>query len=97
MACCSNCGAQIGEGDTLCSKCGTKLVQATPQPVISPPLGMSSLAIAALVLGILGLLFSFVGLGAIICPELKTTYCLPQMNHHAPDRGNQVSSRWSVS
>ncbi len=62
MPFCSNCGAQIGEGDTWCSKCGARLA-----PVVSPTVGTSGLAIASLVLGILGFLVGLLSIGAIVC------------------------------
>lgn len=67
MAFCSNCGAQIGEGDPFCGKCGAKVVQAVPPQVSSPVIGTSGLATAALVLGILGFPFVLLSIGAIIC------------------------------
>ncbi len=68
MAFCSNCGAQIGEGDAFCNKCGVRLAQVvSQQPVISSVTGTSGLAIAALVLGILGFLVAPLSIGAIIC------------------------------
>jgi hypothetical protein len=75
MSYCSKCGAQIGEGDPFCGKCGAKVAT----PVISQPkearveakkVGTSCLAIAALVLGILGLLLSPLSIPAIICGAL---------------------------
>jgi len=72
MPFCYKCGAQIGEGDRFCNKCGTKVgEQIISQPVVSPTVGTSGVAIAALVLGLLGFpLGWFLGLvpiGAIIC------------------------------
>ncbi len=67
---CSKCGAQIGEGDPSCAKCGASLAQVIPQSVVSPTVGRSGMAIAALVLGILAFVPSigmFCSPGAIIC------------------------------
>ncbi len=46
MAFCSKCGAQIGEADTFCSKCGASIVPVVSQPVVSPMVDTSGLAIA---------------------------------------------------
>lgn len=72
---CPKCGYRV-EWAAYCSKCGAELTPGgsqpvAPEPVVSPipspPLGRSRLAIAAIVLGILGFLISPLGIGAIIC------------------------------
>jgi uncharacterized membrane protein YvbJ len=81
---CSKCGEQNSEGDLFCRKCGSSLSQTTPTPVPSvsasatpvqipptqPVRRTSGLAIASLVLGIIG--FSLLALifGAIALNQM---------------------------
>ncbi len=64
---CSKCGAQNPEGSTTCQSCGAPLaVVPSTQPVAVPynaPKESSGLAVASLVLGILGF---FTGITAIL-------------------------------
>jgi len=69
MAFCSSCGAQMNEGDTFCVKCGFRNIRCTLQPgfytpVVSAPAQNNGQAIAALILGIIGIfawLLPFIG------------------------------------
>lgn len=64
---CQNCGEQCPEGSSYCAKCGASLdgTAAPPQTVLAKQ-RTSGLAVAALVLGIVGLFFNIVGILAII-------------------------------
>jgi hypothetical protein len=73
---CPKCGAQANEGSSYCQKCGAALSQpvgATAPPtnapvmVNQPAVKTSGMAIASLVMGIIGLVaFSFLSILAII-------------------------------
>ena len=64
---CPNCGETVAEGSKYCAKCGAALEGATVQSqTLVVKQRTSGLAVAALVLGILGLFFNILGILAII-------------------------------
>ena len=64
---CPNCGEQVAEESKYCAKCGASLdgTAAQAQTVVVKQ-RTSGLAVAALVLGIIGLFFNLLGVLAII-------------------------------
>jgi hypothetical protein len=67
---CTNCGAQNPDGSSFCQKCGAALgTAAAPTPVIQPVAiarKTSGMAVASLVLGILGFMTGITAVLAII-------------------------------
>ena len=51
---CTNCGANIPDGDSFCTNCGTKVEQSQPQPQNPMKPGMSGGKIAAIIIAVIG-------------------------------------------
>ncbi len=84
---CSKCGNQVSENDTFCGKCGVPVpkptttppppsqaapaAQASPVQVVVQEKRTSGMAVAALVLGILGLSLFAIIFGAIAMNQTK--------------------------
>jgi uncharacterized membrane protein YvbJ len=64
---CPKCGAQNPENSSFCSQCGATMTQpaSVPPPTVAT-VRNSGLAIASLVLGIIGFIFNFLSILAII-------------------------------